>query len=349
MKRFRKASDIKVAVVGYGGAFHMGRKHLQEMKRAGMTPVAVAEVDPDRLKVAADDFPGIETYPSQRQMLRKSDVDLITLITPHNTHAKLALEALRAGRHVVCEKPLAITTAECDRMIAAARKHRRVISTYHNRHWDGCILKAVRAINSRRRPIGDVVRIEAHMGGYHRPGDWWRSSKRISGGILYDWGVHLLEYALQLIDSDIVEVAGFAKRGFWAPRTAWKDDTNEDEGFAVVRFASGQWLTLTITQIDSLSKGADRGRLEITGTKGTYAFDGGWWKMITHNRKGEPVVRRGDNPKGQGWRFYRNIADHLVDGTPLVITPEWSRRPIHVLDLAGRSAARGRAMKARYR
>ncbi len=348
MATFRKAGDIKVGVVGYGGAFNMGRKHLQEMKRAGMTPLAVADTDPQRLRIAEQDFPGIETYPSLAHMLRRSEVDLITLITPHNLHARQAVQALRAGRHVVCEKPLAITTAECDRMIAAAGHSGVVLSTYHNRHWDGCILKAVRTVLSSRRPIGEIVRIEAHMGGYHRPGAWWRSSKSISGGILYDWGVHLLEYSLQLIDAEIAEVAGFAKRGFWAPRTPWKADTNEDEGFAVVRFASGQWLTLTITSIDSLSKGRDRGQLEITGTKGTYVFGGGDWKMTTHGRKGQPVVKEGKNPRGQGWRFYQNIADHLVRGEKLVITPEWSRRPIHVLDLACRSAEKGRAMKARY-
>ena len=71
------------------------------------------------------------------------------------------------------------------------------------------------------------------MCGYGKPGDWWRTSKSISGGILYDWGVHLLEYALQLIDSEMVEVAGYAKTGFWAKETKWKDDTNEDEAIAI--------------------------------------------------------------------------------------------------------------------
>ena len=346
MAKFRKASDIKVGVVGYGGAFNMGRGHLNEMKRAGMTPVAVAEIDAERLKVAAEEFPGIQTYPSLTQMLKKSQVNVITLITPHNTHAKLALEALRAGRHVCCEKPLAITTAECDRMVAAAKRSKVVLTTYHNRHWDGCILQAVKTIHSAKKPIGDIVRIEAHMGGYGKPGNWWRSSKSISGGILYDWGVHLLEYSLQLIDSDIAEVSGYRKQGFWAPRTAWKKDTNEDEGFAIVRFASGQWLTLTISHIDSKPK---EGWLEITGTKGTYVFHGGGWKMITHGRNNETVTAEGKNPDGEGWRFYQNVADHLVKGKKLVITPEWSRRPIHILDLADRSAEAGRAMKAKYK
>jgi predicted dehydrogenase len=344
VKRFRQAKDIKVGAVGYGGAFHMGRAHLGEMQRAGMTPVAACDIDPERLKVAEEEFPGIETYTSVAAMLKKSDVDLLAIITPHNTHAKLAIQCLKAGRHVVCEKPFAVTTAECDAMIAAAKKSNVVLSTYHNRHWDGCILEAVRQVR-KKRVVGDIIRIEAHMGGYGQPGDWWRSSKSISGGILYDWGVHLLEYSLQLLDSDLAEVSGFAKTGFWAPKTAWKADTNEDEGFAVARFANGAWLTLCISHIDSNPK---RGVLEIAGTKGTYLMDHGSWEVIAH-KAGKTVITKGRNPASEGWRFYQNIADHLVKGTPLIITPEWARRPIHILDLANRSARQGKALKAKYK
>ena len=345
MKRFKRPEDIKVGVIGYGGAFNMGSGHLNEMKRAGMTPAAVAEIDPKRLEVAAQEFPGIETYTSVAAMLKKSDVNLLAIITPHNTHARLAIQCLKAGRHVVTEKPFAVTTAECDAMIAAARKSKAVLSTYHNRHWDGCALEAVKQI-VKERVIGDVFRIEAHMGGYGKPGDWWRTSKSISGGILYDWGVHLLEYSLQILEgAELAEVAGFAHKGFWAPQTAWKNDTNEDEGCAVARFTNGAWLALTISSLDSNPK---RGWLEITGTRGSYVFDGGTWEVTTV-RDGQTVVTKGRNPQGEGWKLYQNVADHLVKGKPLVITPEWARRPIHILDLANQSAKKGTALKAKYK
>ena len=343
MAKFENPSDIKVGVIGYGGAFNMGRQHLQEMQKAGMTPVSVADVDQDRLQVAKEDFPGIETYTSSTAMLEGSDVNLIVIITPHNTHADLALECLQAGRHVVCEKPLAITTAECDRMIEAARENDVILSTYHNRHWDGCILRAVEEI-CEKGVIGDVIRIEAHMGGYGKPSDWWRSSKSISGGVLYDWGVHLLEYSLQILDGNMTEVTGYSSTGHWASHTAWGEDTNEDEATAVVRFDNGQLLSLRITTIDSNPK---EGQLEITGTEGTYIFDGGSWKTITHE-DGAEVVKKGSNPQGEGWRFYQNIADHLTEDEELVITPEWSRRPIHILDLADKSAGQGEAIKATH-
>jgi hypothetical protein len=165
-------------------------------------------------------------------------------------------------------------------------------------------------------------------------GDWWRGSRSISGGILYDWGVHLLEYGLQLIDSDITEVAGFSKTGYWAPKTKWKKDTNEDEAEAVVRFRNGAWLTLNITSLDSNAK---PGFLEITGTEGSYVMD--WSGYTIHKREGQNYsLEQGAHYPNAWEKFYGNIADHLTKGAKLVITPEWSRRPIHILDLAAQSA-----------
>ena len=70
MATYKKASDIRVAVVGYGGAFNMGRKHLEECRAAGMTPTAVVDLDQARLAIAESDFPGIETYTSVNKMQR---------------------------------------------------------------------------------------------------------------------------------------------------------------------------------------------------------------------------------------------------------------------------------------
>lgn len=345
MTQFKKAAGIKVGCIGYGGAFNMGRAHLNEMAKAGMTPVAVAEIDSARLRVAEQEFPGIRTFTDVGAMLRQSDVNLLAIITPHNTHAQLAIQCLRAGRHVVCEKPLAITTAECDTMLREARKRKLVLSTYHNRHWDGHILEAVRRLKGKDRPLGDLVRVECRMGGWGKPGDWWRSSKSISGGILYDWGVHLLEYALQIIGSEMTEVSGYAHKGFWAPQTKWGRDGNEDEATAVVRFRSGCQLTLRISAIERNPK---PGAVEFVGTKGTYVMDFWTSDLITHNDAGETVTTRIRNPGSEGWKLYQNIADHLVKGKKLIITPEWSRRPIHILDLADRSAKLGRALPAKY-
>ncbi len=197
----------------------------------------------------------------------------------------------------------------------------------------------------REKAIGDVYRVEAHIGGYGQPGDWWRTSNSISGGILYDWGVHLLEYALQIIDDEMVEVTGYARRGYWARKTRWKEDTNEDVASTVVRFKGGTWLTLTVSSIETNPKA---GQLEISGTKGSYVLDGRMYEMI--QQKGDTrVSTKGDNMASQWPKFYRNVAAHLVKGHSLVITPEWARRPIHILDLAVQSAKKGQALKTKWR
>ena len=89
--------------------------------------------------------------------------------------------------------------------------------------------------------------------------------------------------------------------------------------------------------------------MEITGTTGTDLMRAGkGWRMIRQVR-GKTVETEGENPPSQSWRFYQNIADHLTGKAKLIITPEWARRPIHILDLADQSVKKGRAMKARYK
>lgn len=345
MKRYQSPDQIRVGVIGYGGAFNMGREHLNGMKRAGMTPAAVAELDPKRLEVAEQDFPGIATFTSVAAMLRKKDLDLITVITPHNTHAKLGLQILKAGKHAVLEKPMAVTTAECTAMIDEAKRRKLVVSTYHNRHWDGWILKAVEMVGSGA--VGDIVRIDLRFGGYEKPRNWWRSSRSISGGILYDWGVHLLEYALQLAKSDIVDVAGYAFEGFWAGQQGhpYPKDANEDEAHAVVRLKSGARIHLTISSVDMSHK---KGFVQVVGTKGVYTIDWGHWELEQPLEDGSRKVSSGRHHESQGHLFYQNIADHLVKGEKLIISGEWARRPIHILDLAAQSARKGQSLKAKF-
>jgi len=342
MTTYKNKSDIKVAVIGYGGQFNMGRSHLTACREAGMTPNAVADLDEKRLAIAESDFPGLETYDSVAKFLQSSKANLVIVVTPHNTHAKLAIECAKAGKHVVVEKPFAITTSECDSMIATSAKNKVLLSTYHNRHWDGCILAAMKSIGSGA--IGNIVRVDAKSGGWGKPRDRWRSSRSISGGVLYDWGVHFLEYALQLIDSEIVEVSGFETNGVWNDSLRWGDDTNEAEATAIVRFANGVLLSLRMTSIDTKERPQ---WFEITGTKGSYFFDGETWELVRPRSKS--IVReKGKNPNAEYERFYDNIADCLTGKKELIITPEWARRPVHILDLAARSARAGRTLKAKY-
>ena len=100
MAEYGAAGDIRVGVIGYGPSFNMGRHHLNELIRAGMTPVAMAAIDPARVQAALEEFPQLHGFPCAEAMLDESDVDLVTVITPHNTHADLAMQCLEVGRPV---------------------------------------------------------------------------------------------------------------------------------------------------------------------------------------------------------------------------------------------------------
>ena len=115
---------IPVGVIGYGGTWNMGRNHLHAMQALKVfQPVAVCDLDPKRAAEASRDFPGIETYTDVAEFLKKSKAQMVTIITPHSTHAPLALQCLRAGRHVVVEKPMAMTAHECRTLVETAERH----------------------------------------------------------------------------------------------------------------------------------------------------------------------------------------------------------------------------------
>jgi predicted dehydrogenase len=256
------------------------------------------------------------------------------------------MQCLKAGKHVVMEKPMALTTKECDGLIAAAKQRKLVLSTYHNRHWDAWILKALEVVESGR--IGAVRRIETRFGSRGQPGKWWRASRSVSGGILYDWGVHLLEYALQIAKSEVVEVTGFATEGYWEGRGLhpFPKDANEDEARAIVRLRNGIHIDLTVTSLEIESF---RGVMRVTGTEGYHVMDWNSYETVVAGEAGVKTVFTGPNPPHEQHKYYENVAAHLAEGVPLVITGEWARRPIHILDLAMESAAKGRSLPARIR
>ncbi|MDX2111459.1 MAG: Gfo/Idh/MocA family oxidoreductase [Verrucomicrobiota bacterium] len=325
---------IKVGTIGYGGAFNMGRQHLNELVRnPGFVATAVCDIDPARVKIAETDFPGIQTYTDLDTMLEKSDVELLVIILPHNVHGEVALKCLKAGRHVVVEKPFAITVDECDAMIAEAKARNLLCSCYHNRHWDSNIL----TITKHLAKIGRPFRWESYQGGYGKPGDWWRSKKEISGGLIYDWGAHFMEWMLQVMPYEMTEIAGYSANDVWPV-------TNEDELEAVVRFGANAVVSHQVTQVALEGKPA----LRIVGTKGTITWDWRNVNLTTVNDIGETVRTTLVNEPGAQLKYYENIHAHLFNGDPLIITPEHARRVIQILDYATRSAEKSETLKAKY-
>lgn len=334
------SKSIRGAVIGYGGAFNMGRGHLNWMKEAGIAPTAACDLDEARVGVAGEDFPGIRTFTDVDKLLSDEEIDLVTIITPHNTHAPLAIQCLNAGKAVICEKPMCLTAQEATAMIEAARKNDVMLSVFHNRRHDGDFL-AIREAVTEKKLIGDVFAIQAGFAGFGHPGHWWRSDKAISGGAFYDWGAHFLDWILNLMPGQKVE----SVTGYFHKRV-WHDVTNEDHVQAVLRFDSGAHADLSFSQISSLPMP----RWRIQGTKGGILDDGSVKDGMKFFTFVEDMKVQGElRNKTSKWdQYYKDIYAHMAEGAPLDVTPESARRVIAIIEAAEKSSQSGQAEPVPY-
>ena len=325
---------VKVAAIGYGGAFNMGKLHMESAQRAGLTPVAVCDVDPKRAATAKTEI-GDHILTSHRieDLLCNSDAELVVIITPHNTHAPLAIQCLQSGRHVITEKPFTITVDEATAVIDTAREHKKVATVFHNRRWDGDFLAIQQIIASGA--VGQVFHVECAFSKYEPPKvDWWRAYKEVSGSALHDWGAHFVDWMLQLLPHRIESVSGDFKK------FKWPQASIEDFAAAYVRFEGGRSASVEAGNACAVGKS----RWRILGSLGGIEQKG--WDM----KDGLRVVSYRDGfrsdsivPIGASdWDgFYRNVADHLLLGEALAVTPESARKVIAVIDLAERSSKQG--------
>jgi scyllo-inositol 2-dehydrogenase (NADP+) len=328
--------SINCGLLGYGPAFNMGRGHAGWIGAIpGLRTVAMCDADPARVEAAREELPDLLGYfTSLDDMLAMDGLDLVVNILPHHLHAPLTLRCLEAGKHVVQEKPFCITLAEADAMISKARQKGVMLSLFHNRRWDGDYLTIHDII--RRGLIGDVFHIECGQGDYGHPGFWWRSDKAISGGVMYDWGAHFLDWILNLVDAKIAQVTGdFQKR-------VWHSVTNEDHGRAIIRFDNGVVADYWTSSIAAIS----RPKWLILGTLG--AIQGNWGDELSVVSYASGV-RMDSKVKvtlpGYGTtQYYRNVADHLLMREELAVKPEQARRVILVIEAARRSAELGQSV-----
>jgi predicted dehydrogenase len=197
---------IRCGVIGYGGAFNMGRAHAEYITQTdGLELTAVCDLDPTRTGAAKEDFAHISTYNDVAQMLAAPDVDLAVIVLPHNLHAPVSIQCSQAGKHVIVEKPMCVTVEEATQMIEASRAAGKMLSVFHNRRQDADY-RTLRELVVEKKIIGDVFKIEVWSGGFHKQNpNWWRSSKEISGGYFYDWGAHFLDWLLGLVPGQKIE------------------------------------------------------------------------------------------------------------------------------------------------
>ncbi|NOZ21370.1 MAG: Gfo/Idh/MocA family oxidoreductase [Planctomycetes bacterium] len=345
-------APVRCAVVGYGAAHIFGRAHGRWIDATpDLEWAAVCDRDPERLDAAKEEFPQLETYESVTDMLSRADIDLISIVTPHFTHAPISIECMKAGRHVICDKAMCLSVAEADAMIDAAEKNDVMLAIFHARRHDGNFRAIKEAVHSGQ--IGDVFHIELTAGGYGRPRDWWYSKKALGGGAFYYWGPHAIDWVLDLVRERIKGVTGFYHK------RVWHDIDQEDQVRAIMLFENGCVADVSHSHIAAIGKPlwrilGTKGAILDTGSGGNKGYQeqiagpsGGSFQMVQIGDDGRKSV---DVPyKESDWlTYYMEIADHLLRDGPVPVTGEDGRRTIAVFEAAEKSSKTGKTEAVAY-
>lgn len=272
--------SVRLAILGTGS---MARFHATRFNEIpGCKIVAASDVDLARAEEFAAKYGIPAAFAGAGELFEKADFDAVCIVTPDAFHAPLSLEAIRAGKHVLCEKPLAVTWPDAKRMAAAAKKAGVInMVNFSYRGWPA--IQAVAAV-VRRGEIGEVRHVEASylqawlaskiMGDWRTKPAWlWRlSSKHGSKGVLGDVGVHIVDFATfpaGHLASVYCRLKTFPK----APRNRVGEyilDAN-DSAVLNVEFQNGTLGTIHTTRW--CGGHSNRLFLKISGTRGTVEID----------------------------------------------------------------------------
>ncbi len=275
---------LGVGMIGY--AF-MGRAHSHAWRNVAR--VFDTPLDPEMACICGRSAEAVAAAASKlgwashetdwRRVIERDDVDMIDVSTPGDTHAEIAIAALRAGKHVLCEKPLANTLAEAEAMTAAAADHPSQLATV------GFNYRRIPAVELARRLIADgrlgVIR---HVRAVYLQ-DWivdpefplvWRLQKDLAGsGALGDIGAHIVDLSQHVLGDRIASVCGMTET-FITQRPLPDGSTRgevtvDDAAILLARFAGGAVATFEASRFATGRKNALR--IEINGSLGSLAFD----------------------------------------------------------------------------
>jgi scyllo-inositol 2-dehydrogenase (NADP+) len=339
---------VRVGILGYGA---IGHEHSAAISAVdGLVLAGVCDKSAERVAAARLLVPDVTAYDDGDALLASPDVDLVVVSTPPNTHAEWALRAIDAGKHVVVEKPFCLNTSEADEMIGAATSAGRSITVYQNRRWDADYLTVKRLIRSGA--IGEVFHYESFVGGYGHPCNFWHSDEEVSGGAVYDWGSHFLDWILDLLPQQVASVTAAAHK------RRWYDVTNADHSRVTIAFADGAEAEFVHSDLAAAMKP----KWYVLGTEG--AIVGHWRheRVVSRSAIGtlvEDPLAASESPAritlhaadgsvtdvavapAPRVPFHRELADHLLTGAPMSVTAAGSRRNISVMEAATVSARDG--------
>ena len=341
---------VNVVVVGYGFAgrcFHTYLANLAE----GMSIYGIATRDQSRQKQASEDYPTAKIYEHLDQVLDDKSVNLVVLATPHHVHAEMAIQAMKAGKHVVTDKIMCMNAGEAEAMITASKENNVLLSVFHNRRWDWDYLTVKKAIADGL--LGEPYLYQVGIMGYGAPGGW-RGSKEQSGGILFDWPAHFVDQALQLVDSPVVSV--FCDIHY---NRHWNVDIGNYANL-ILKYENGARYQI---EISNLAHGP-KPRWYVEGNLGglvKFGLDPQEPAMIAGDIDAAEQVRENFaqvttvasgkkeeltiEPSRGSWKsYYQNIADVLNHDSELAVRPDQILEVMKVYDAAMKSSESGQVI-----
>ena len=323
---------IRAGVIGTG---FIGPVHLEALRRLGVSVAALCDL-PDRVRAAADKFGIPEAFGDYREMLRSPNVDVVHITSPNRFHCEMSLAALRAGKHVICEKPLAMNTRETAHIVKLARGSARVFAVNYNVRFYPAVLALHRMV--ARGELGDII----HVNGSYMQ-DWlfkdtdynWRLLPQEGGKLraVADIGTHWMDTVSFILGAKIAsvfadlgtlhktrrrplgEVQTFAKSDAKMNYASYPVET-EDFASVLLKFANGARGNLGVSQVAAGRKNCIR--VEIYGSKKS-----AWWcseepEMLRFgNRDGaNETVVRATPAFGDGAAGFMDYPPGHVEGFP---------------------------------
>ena len=328
---------IGFGIVGYG---HMAEGHHRIIDSIpGCKLVAVCDSLEARRRVAGEK--GARTYEAYGAFLKDSGVDVVVVVTPSNMHCRFAVAAARSGKHVLTDKPMAMTEKEARRMVEAARKAGVLLSVFHNRRYDGDVQAALKVLRSGK--LGRVLAIERRVNtwgsarGFGTPEfrQDWRIEKAWGGGALYDFGPHLVDQVLLMGEGRVESVFASVQQGVHA-----KDC--DDYVCGLMRFGNGLNALLEINFMTRSGLPA----VNIVAEKATLQSDPrGHGALLIHWADGKRITRVKPPVTAGEREIYTSFVGAMRGKKELVIAPEHALRVMSVMDALRESSRTGRSVR----
>ncbi len=190
----------QVGIIGFGGMASNHFKQSKELERINIK--GVYDINPARMDFAREN--GMVAYESRQALLSDPEIDIVLVAVPNDLHREFAIEALRAGKHVLCEKPVTIESWELEEIMQVAKETGKVFTVDQNRRVNKDFVAMRRVVEQGL--LGDVYVIESRVEGSRGIPEGWRTNKKQGGGMLLDWGVHLIDQIMYMYDAKVTNV-----------------------------------------------------------------------------------------------------------------------------------------------